>query len=191
MSRLCESENKKYANLHYGFRAKFWRICGSYDHSGSRVLFRFWARILVVWKFGSWISTSHRKAHFLFLICLCHAMKKMTRTSNALTRDRSVMADLDLVDFLRGSTDSAINFSGSADLHTPIHPSQSYYWKARKNKNRTENKIFPRHILKCGILHVKSFRQQSIDFVVSDICRERYGLKTTIRLMITISKVEN
>ena len=37
----------------------------------------------------------------------------------------------------------------------------------------------------------KSFRQQSIDFVVSDIRRERYGLKTTIRLMITISKVEN
>ena len=31
-------------------------------------------------------------------------------------------ADLDLVDFLSGSTDSAIDFSGSADLHTPIHP---------------------------------------------------------------------
>ena len=28
----------------------------------------------------------------------------------------------DLVDILSGSTDSAINFSGSADLHTPIHP---------------------------------------------------------------------
>ena len=28
----------------------------------------------------------------------------------------------DLVDFSSGSTDSAINFSGSADLHTPIHP---------------------------------------------------------------------
>ena len=27
----------------------------------------------------------------------------------------------DLVDFSSGSTDSAINFSGSADLHTPIH----------------------------------------------------------------------
>ena len=31
-------------------------------------------------------------------------------------------ADSDLVDFLSGSTDSAINFSGSADLRTPIHP---------------------------------------------------------------------
>ena len=46
----------------------------------------------------------------------------MTRNSNALMRDGSVMADSDLVDFLSGSTDSAINFSGSADLHTPIHP---------------------------------------------------------------------
>lgn len=31
-------------------------------------------------------------------------------------------ADSDLVEFLSGSTDSAINFSRSADLHTPIHP---------------------------------------------------------------------
>ena len=31
-------------------------------------------------------------------------------------------ADLDLVDFLSGSMDSAINSSGLADLHTPIHP---------------------------------------------------------------------
>ena len=46
----------------------------------------------------------------------------MTRNSNALMRDGSVMADSDLVDFLSGSTDSAINFNGSADLHTPIHP---------------------------------------------------------------------
>ena len=34
-------------------------------------------------------------------------------------------ADSDLVGFLSGSTDSAINFSGSADLHTPIHPPQA------------------------------------------------------------------
>ena len=46
----------------------------------------------------------------------------MTRNSIALMRDRSVMADSDLVDFLSGPTDSAINFNGSADLHTPIHP---------------------------------------------------------------------
>ena len=37
-------------------------------------------------------------------------------------RDGSVMADSYLVDFLSGPTDSAINFNGSADLHTPIHP---------------------------------------------------------------------
>ena len=46
----------------------------------------------------------------------------MTRNSNALMRDEFVLAESDLADFLRGSTDSAINFSGSADLHTPIHP---------------------------------------------------------------------
>ena len=49
----------------------------------------------------------------------------MTRSSNALKRDGSVIADSDLVDFLRGSRDSAINFSSSVDLHTPIHPLQS------------------------------------------------------------------
>ena len=37
-------------------------------------------------------------------------------------RDGSVMADSDQVDFLSGSTDSGINFRGSADLHTSIHP---------------------------------------------------------------------
>ena len=46
----------------------------------------------------------------------------MTRNSNAHMRDGFVFAESDLVDFLSGSTDSAINFSGSADLHTPIHP---------------------------------------------------------------------
>ena len=46
----------------------------------------------------------------------------MTRNSIALMRDGSVMADSDLVDFLSGPTDSAINFNGSADSHTPIHP---------------------------------------------------------------------
>ena len=39
-------------------------------------------------------------------------------------RDGFVLAESDLVDFLSGSTDSAINFSESADLHTPIHPPQ-------------------------------------------------------------------
>ena len=46
----------------------------------------------------------------------------MTRNSNAIMRHGSVMADSCLIDFLSGSTDSAINFGGSADLHTPIHP---------------------------------------------------------------------
>ena len=46
----------------------------------------------------------------------------MTRNSNAHMRDGFVLAESDLVDFSSGSTDSAINFSGSADLHTPIHP---------------------------------------------------------------------
>ena len=36
-------------------------------------------------------------------------------------RDKQ-FADSDLVEFLSGSMDSAINFSGSADLETPIHP---------------------------------------------------------------------
>ena len=62
------------------------------------------------------------KFHFLFLMYRCHAVEKMTRNSNALMRDGSAMADSDLVDFLSGPTDSAINFNGSADLHTPIHP---------------------------------------------------------------------
>ena len=46
----------------------------------------------------------------------------MARNSNALMRDEFVLVESDLADFLSGSTDSAINFSGSADLHTPIHP---------------------------------------------------------------------
>lgn len=36
-------------------------------------------------------------------------------------RDKQ-FADSDLVEFLSGSMDSAINFIGSADLHNPIHP---------------------------------------------------------------------
>ena len=62
------------------------------------------------------------ESSLLFLMCRCHAVEKMTRNSNALMRDEFVLAESDLADFLSGSTDSAINFSGSADLHTPIHP---------------------------------------------------------------------
>lgn len=46
----------------------------------------------------------------------------MTRNSNALKCDGSMMVNLDLAAFLRGSTDSAIYFSGAPDLHTSIHP---------------------------------------------------------------------
>ena len=49
-------------------------------------------------------------------------MQNITRNSNALKRDGWVITDSDLVDFLSGSTDSAVNFSGSADLHTTIYP---------------------------------------------------------------------
>ena len=90
--------------------------------------FGFW---LFGTKSGSWISTSLRKAHFLFLMRRCHAVEKVTKNSNALMRDGSVMAHSDLVDFLSGSTDSAINFSGSADLHIPIHPPQKVKSTAR------------------------------------------------------------
>ena len=75
--------------------------------------------------FGFWLlgsSDRGSQAQFLFLMCRCHAVEKMTRNSNAHMRDGFVLAESDLVDFLSGSTDSAINFSGSADLHTPIHP---------------------------------------------------------------------
>ena len=46
-------------------------------------------------------------------------MEKLTRNSNALMRDGSVMADSDLVDFFSGSTDSAINFSGFTHPYSP------------------------------------------------------------------------
>jgi len=77
------------------------------------------------WLLGSSDRGSQRSPGnltFSFLCAGCPAVEKMTTNSNALKRDGSVMADSDLVDFLSGSTDSAINFSRSADLHTPIHP---------------------------------------------------------------------
>ena len=43
----------------------------------------------------------------------------MTRNSIALMRDGSVMADSDLVDFLSGPTDSAINFNGFTYPYSP------------------------------------------------------------------------
>ena len=76
------------------------------------------------WLFASADRGSQRrpgKLTFLFLMYRCHAVEKMTRNSNALMRDGSVMADSDLVDFLSGSTDSAIKYSRSAGLHITIH----------------------------------------------------------------------
>ena len=63
----------------------------------------------------------------------------MTKNSNALMRDRSAMVDSDLVDFLSGSTDSAINFSGSADFYTPIHPPRT---EQRTNKLNPNSVLF-------------------------------------------------
>ena len=74
------------------------------------------------WLFGSSDRGSQRKSHFLSFMCRCRAVENMTRNSNALKCEGSVTVDSDLVDFLSGSTDSAINFSGSANFHTPIHP---------------------------------------------------------------------
>ena len=60
-------------------------------------------------------------------------MEKMTRNSNTLKRYEPVMADSDLVDFLNGSMDSAINFSGWVDLHTPIHPPYAMFSNSTLN----------------------------------------------------------
>ena len=61
----------------------------------------------------------------------------MTRNSIALMRDGSVMADSDLVDFWSGPTDSAINFNGSADLHTPIHPPLEGWFPYDRKRSQT------------------------------------------------------
>ena len=76
------------------------------------------------WLLGSADRGSQPSPGSLFpLLCAgCNAVEKMTRNNNALRRDGSVMPDSDVVDFLSGSTDSAPNFSRSADLHTPIQP---------------------------------------------------------------------
>ena len=68
------------------------------------------------WLFGSSDRGSQRRPGKFTFSLLC------TDVTQSLMRDGSVMADSDLVDFLSGPTDSAINFNGSADLHTPIHP---------------------------------------------------------------------
>ena len=51
-----------------------------------------------------------------------HQELKSLCISNIIYTRGKQFPDSDLVEFLSGSTDSAINFSGSADLHTPIHP---------------------------------------------------------------------
>ena len=92
--------------------------------TADRGFIQIMAQDFEFWLFASADRGSQRrpgKLTFLFLMYRCHAVEKMTRNGNALMCDGSVMADSDLVDFLSGSTDSAIKFSGSADLHTPIH----------------------------------------------------------------------
>ena len=57
------------------------------------------------WLFGNSDGGSQRSPGnlpFSLLCAGCHAVEKMTRNSNALKRDRSVMVDSDLVDFLSG-----------------------------------------------------------------------------------------
>ena len=69
----------------------------------------------------------------------------MTRNSNAHMRDGFVLAESDLVDFLSGSTDSAINFSGSADLHTPIHPPPETHSDSVRDVIKRDEKKVVRH----------------------------------------------
>ena len=58
-------------------------------------------------------------------------------------RDGSVMVDSDLAYFLSRSTDSAINFSGSTDFHTPIHPPLKVtIEKQEKTKTEPKTKYF-------------------------------------------------
>ena len=66
-----------------------------------------------------------------------NAVEKMTRNSNALKRDGSVMPDSDVVDFLSGSTNSAINFSRSAYLHTHIHPLLLIFIEGTERRGKT------------------------------------------------------
>ena len=94
--------------------------------------------VLDVTQWRKWLE---RVMHFsltglwLTLPCTCvgHLIFQISRskvtptTEVALYISRIVsrgkqFADSDLVDFLSGSTDSVIDFRGSADLHIPIHP---------------------------------------------------------------------
>ena len=47
------------------------------------------------------------------------------RISQIIERGKQ-FPDSDLIDFLSGSTDSTINFSGSADLHAPNHSTSCF-----------------------------------------------------------------
>ena len=100
--------------------------------------------------FGFWLLGSSDRGSqrspanltFSLLCARCYAVEKMTRNSKALMvsvmelktiecvanclpriiKRGKQFSNSDLADFLSGSTDSVINFSGSTDLHTPIHP---------------------------------------------------------------------
>ena len=101
----------------------------------------------------------------------------MTRSSNAHMRDGFVLAESDLVDFLSGSTDSAINFSRSADLHTPIHPPRlASYVTSGKSLARIEGKdsvalvvLHPNSLFICLDL-LKRSRFQNLEYDKLAMC---------------------
>ena len=101
---------------------------GSADHmvTADRGFIQIMGPDFGFWLFGNSDRGSQRSrgnlTFSLLSMCRCHAVEKMNRNSNAFMRDGSLKVDSDLVEFLSGSTDSAINFSGSVDFHTPIHP---------------------------------------------------------------------
>ena len=61
------------------------------------------------------LGCRHEIVIFIFLFLKLSKKKLQKKIYHA-----NQFEDSDLVDFLSGSADSAINFSGSADLHTPI-----------------------------------------------------------------------
>ena len=110
--------------------------------NADRGFIQFWGP-----EFGFWLLRSSSLPFFLISARLCfdtdvgyinisliiilnaktHYHARQLRQLKSLCISRIIQcgkqfADSDIVEFLSGSTDSAINFSGSADLHTPIHP---------------------------------------------------------------------
>ena len=70
-------------------KSEFEQICGSYDHSGSRFYPHFGSGfwILVVRKFGSWISTFPGNLTSSLLCAGCHAVEKILSTVMAMMKE--------------------------------------------------------------------------------------------------------